>query len=316
MHGTGPVAAVDCGTNSTRLLIVDRSGRPLTRLLRITRLGEGVDASGSLSPAAIQRTVDVLQEMRVEMDARAVTAARLVATSAVRDAANREEFLEAATKASGVPAEVLSGEEEGAVAYAGATAGLEPGPGDDVVVDIGGGSTELVLGRNGTVSLVSLQLGCVRLTERHFVHDPPTGGEIDRAVADVDAELERAVTEVRGLGRLRADSRMIGLAGTVSTLAALDQGLEAYDRARIHHYVLAEPAVARWVDVLLAESASARGARPGVAPGRQDVIAAGALVLRQTMRRLGLGRCLVSESDILDGLVSGLLGAGETPLAP
>jgi len=301
------VAAIDCGTNSTRLLVVDALGRPLARTMEITRLGAGVDAARRLSAASIARTVAVLEEMRRRMDLLGVVRARLVATSAVRDAGNREEFLRAASAAAGVPAEILSGEEEGRLAFAGATAELGPGPGDDVVVDIGGGSTELVLGRDGRTSAVSLDIGCVRLTERHLLHDPPRPDELASAAAHIEAELDRALARIPPLGSLRRDSRLIGLAGTVSTLAALDQGLTGYDRERIHHYVLTRDAVVGWCDTLAAETASARAARAGMDPGRQDVIVGGVLVLRQVMYRLAMGECLASESDILDGIVAELL---------
>jgi exopolyphosphatase/guanosine-5'-triphosphate,3'-diphosphate pyrophosphatase len=303
----GPVAAVDCGTNSTRLLVMDRQGRALLRVMRITRLGEGVDATRKLSPEAIERTVAVLAEMRAEMERLGVARARLVATSAVRDAANRDEFLGAASAATGVGAEVLSGQEEGRLAYAGAAADLPPAEGDDVIVDIGGGSTELVLERGGRISATSLDLGCVRLTERHFTHDPPTGAELASAVAHVRAELDRAYAAIGTLRALLPGSRLIGLAGTVSTLAALEQGLSQYDRERLHHFELTASAVARWCDTLAGETAAARGKRPGMVPGRQDVIVGGALVLREVLSGLGMETCTVSESDILDGIALDLL---------
>jgi exopolyphosphatase/guanosine-5'-triphosphate,3'-diphosphate pyrophosphatase len=242
------------------------------------------------------------------MDAQGVVAARLVATSAVRDASNGEEFLAAASSAAGVPAELLGGDAEGRLAHAGATAGLPPAEGDDVVVDIGGGSTELVSGRGDAVAAVSLDLGCVRLTERFLHRDPPTVAELDGAAALVAAELERARREVPALGAPAPGSRLIGLAGTVSTLALLDQELADYDRDRVHHYVLTAVAVAGWLTTLAGEPAAARLRRPGMTPGREDVIVGGALVLRAVMDRFGFDRCLVSESDILDGLVATVRG--------
>lgn len=300
----GPVAAIDCGTNSTRLLVVDASGASLVRLMRITRLGQGVDATGMLDPEAVERTLSVLSDFRGVMDELAVRGARMVATSAVRDAANGPAFLAAATDATGVTAELLSGEEEGALAYAGATDDLSPSAGDDVVIDIGGGSTELVLQRDGRIHAVSMDLGCVRLTERAFHGDPPTAADIADAVATVDAELDAAVGKVPILADLRPGSRLIGLAGTVSTLAMLEQGLAHYDRDQIHHYRLDRSVVDRWCAILAAEPAARRLERPGIVAGREDVILGGAVVLRQAMARLGFDECLVSESDILDGLAS------------
>lgn len=299
-----PVAAIDCGTNSTRLLVVDVSGRQLVRLMRITRLGKGVDASHRLDAASIERTLSVLREFREEMDIRGVGRARMAATSAVRDAANGAAFLEAAAAAAGVRAELLSGDEEGRLAFAGATVGLDRRAGADLVVDIGGGSTELVVGLDGSVAGVSLDLGCVRLTERCLHHDPPLGREIDEAGALIAAELDGAVRDLPLLDALPEGSRLIGLAGTVSTLSMLEQALSAYDWGRVHHSVLALDAVERWCETLAAEPAASRAARPAIVEGREDVIVGGALVLRAVMRRFGFDRCLVSETDILDGLAA------------
>ena len=302
----GVRAAIDCGTNSTRLLVVGPGDEALAREIRITRLGEGVDEHHRLAGAAIERTLDVLREYRAVMDARHVERARLVATSAVRDAANREEFLEAAGHAAGVVAELLTGTEEGALAYRGAVGGLGPGAGDDVVVDVGGGSTELVAAAGGQPRVISLDIGCVRLTERCFLHDPPLPEEVADAAHSVDdalAHAERALLELRRRGSGR---RLIGLAGTVATLSMLEQGLAAYQRERVHGSVLTLACVERWCEVLAGESSADRLTRPGLMPGREDVILAGALVLRQVMRRFGFERCVVSEADILDGLVASL----------
>ncbi len=243
------------------------------------------------------------------MDALGVGRARLVATSAVRDAANRTEFVEAAGQAAGVVPEILTGDEEGRLSFAGATAEVEPVPGDDVVVDIGGGSTELVTARAGRVEAVSLDLGCVRLTERFFTHDPPGPDEVVAAVGRIDVELARALATVEPLTHLRPGSRLLGLAGTVSTLAALEQGLATYDRDAIHHFVLSADAVARWCALLSEEPAAARARRAGMVPGREDVIVGGALVLRQVLFILDLPSCTVSEADLLDGIARSLLGA-------
>ena len=228
-HDAGAVAALDCGTNSTRLLIVGADGKVLHREMRITRLGEGVDASQKLSADAMARTVAVLEEYRALMDQSGVVKARLVATSAARDAVNAEEFFSAAERATGVRPELLSGPEEGRLSFSGATASLtaaERGTGFVLVVDIGGGSTELVAGgapEPATVTAVSLDIGCVRLTERFFHHDPPLGSELAEARAVVDAEVGRARDEA--LPSMDDDGLLVGLAGTVSTLAALELGL-------------------------------------------------------------------------------------------
>jgi exopolyphosphatase/guanosine-5'-triphosphate,3'-diphosphate pyrophosphatase len=301
------VAAVDCGTNSTRLLIVNGDGSTRLRLMRITRLGEGVDATGMLAGEAVERTISVLSEYRHHIDDAAVTAARLVATSAVRDAANGEDFLRAASVAIGTPAELLDGHAEGELAYAGATSSLPPVPGDDVVIDIGGGSTEIALGRGGTVYATSVDIGCVRVTERFFRHDPPTADEVREAESSIRPVIKTAACEVAGPDALSPDGRLIGLAGTVTTLAALELGLEEYDHEQIHHSHLTRDSVDHWCRVLGAETASERSMRPAITPGREDVIVGGALILRIIMDVLGFETCLVSEADMLDGLAMSLL---------
>ena len=303
MPGTGAVAAVDCGTNSTRLLVAGPSGDAKVREMRITRLGQGVDQARVLAPEALERTFAVLREFRGLIDAHSVERARLIATSAVRDARNGDAFLVPAAEIVGVPAELLSGSEEGRLSYAGATADLSLEAGAVVVVDIGGGSTEIATAAGGGVATESLEIGCVRLTERFLAGDPPSTGEVADAVKAVAVELDRAVESIPALAHLAPGTRLVGLAGTVSTLASMELGLARYDRSRIHHAVLPLEAVARWCDVLGAEPVSARGRRPGLPAGRQDVILGGALILREVMGRFGLSECLVSEADILDGLI-------------
>lgn len=315
----GAVAAVDCGTNSTRLLVVGADGRHEARLMRITRLGKGVDAARRLDPAAVARTLDVLGEYRRVMDDHRVGAVRMAATSAVRDADNGDDFLAAAEAAVGAPAELLTGEEEGRLAFRGATKDLaHPAGADVVVVDIGGGSTELVVGtpepgpRVDAVSLgaVSLDVGCVRLTERFLRHDPPLEREIDAAVAFVRDALEHARRRVPRLGSPAPGRVLLGLAGTVSTLSMLEQGLCDYDWGLVHRSVLRLDAVRRWCDVLASEPAAERARRPGMVEGREDVIVGGALVLREVMERFGFEHCTVSETDILDGLAESARGGG------
>ncbi len=298
-----PVAAIDCGTNSTRLLVVGSGGVELARLMRITRLGRGVDSSGDLDPDSIRRTIEVLEEYRRTLDFYRVEKARLVATSAVRDATSGREFLEEASQVCGFEAELLDGEEEGRLAFLGATSDLAPCDSYDVVADIGGGSTEIAVGGNGDLDVVSLEVGCVRLTERYFKHDPPKDSEIHDAVDAVRSELDRAVASVPRLETLPDSSRLIGLAGTVSTLATMDQGLITYEREMVHHSVLSSRDVRRWCETLASESSSARAMETGMPRGREDVIVGGAVILRELMERFRFQSCLVSESDILDGLV-------------
>ena len=308
MDSPSAIAAIDCGTNSTRLLVTDLSGRPLERLMRITRLGQGVDATGRLAPGAVERSLAVLDEFRKVMDRLGVVRGRLVATSAARDAANGAEFLAAAGESSGLVPELLSGTDEGRLSMAGAVADLDLSEGPFLVLDIGGGSTELVAADgpdDPELAAVSLQIGCVRVSERFLVDDPPSGDQLAAARAEVDAQLASAV---EAHPRYLEARRLVGLAGTVTTLASLDLGLATYDRDRVHHAVLTASAVEAWFRRLAAEDAPARLARPGMVPGREDVIVGGALILDAVLRRFAFAECLVSEADILDGLVASQLG--------
>ncbi len=307
MAKQGAVAAIDCGTNSTRLLVVDAEGHRLERLMRITRLGEGVDATGRLSPEAIERCLAVLREYRGEMDRLGVGRGRLVATSAARDAANGDEFLRAAGTVSGLVPELLTGLDEGRLSLAGAVAELDPADGPFLVLDIGGGSTELVAADgpdDPALTAVSLQLGCVRVTERFLHRDPASAAELDAAEAEVGAQLEAAIA---GHPRLLGAHRLVGLAGTVTTLASLRLGLAHYDPERTHHAVLTMDDADHWYHTLAGEDRAAHLDRAGMVPGREDVIVGGALILASVMRRFGFAECLVSEADILDGMVDRLL---------
>ena len=303
------VAAVDIGTNSTRLLVaeVDGSGRdaklrPFDRRMRITRLGQGVDRVRALAPEAITRTVDVLREYRGVIDELDVERVRATATSAARDASNRDEFFTPASDAIGVTPELLTGDEEATLSFAGATAELDA-PGPYLVVDIGGGSTEFVLGTDAPTGLVSLDIGCVRISEQFLHSDPPAPEELANAVAtvrDLVADVPRVVPGAAEAGTL------IGLAGTITTVAAIEQGLPEYDPARIHHFRLTRDAAEDVFRTLATETAEQRAHNPGLEPGRVDVIVGGAIVLVSILRVLGYGEVLVSESDILDGLVRSL----------
>ncbi len=307
MHPVGPVAAIDCGTNSTRLFVVDPAGKPLERLMRITRLGEGVDATGQLSGDAIDRCLSVLKEYRQVMDRLGVAQSRLVATSAVRDASNGDQFLEAAGAAMGAVPELLSGTEEARLSMAGAVSDLDPGGGPFLIVDIGGGSTELVAGSGAydpQLVAVSLQVGCVRVTERFLVSDPPSKAELSAGETMVRDLLDSAVADHPRLLEARC---LVGLAGTVTTLASLQLGLDEYDRNRIHHAALSAQNVRDWYVTLASEVQLARLDRAGMVSGREDVIVGGALILLEVMTRFGFDECLVSEADILDGIVASLL---------
>jgi exopolyphosphatase/guanosine-5'-triphosphate,3'-diphosphate pyrophosphatase len=305
------VAAIDCGTNSTRLLVADESGRPLARLMQITRLGQGVDASGRLANEAIDRTINVLREYRGVMDELGVERVRMTATSAARDSENRDRFFTAARDVIGAPPELLSGEEEGRLAFRGATAELDPSQGPFLVVDIGGGSTELIVGAGGhdgadPQGVLSLDIGCVRLTEKFLTTDPPAPEELSQALSVVRDHLEDVVREIPAANDAR---RLVGLAGTVTTVAAIEQGLAEYDRDRIHHFVLTRAAAEEVFRTLATEPAAQRSHNPGLEPERVDVIVGGAAILVAVMRFFDFDECLVSEADILDGLVEALLAA-------
>ena len=297
------VAAIDCGTNSTRLLISDGT-RTLDRRMVITRLGRGVAATGRLDAAAIERTVDVLRTYRAAMDEHGVTAVRATATSAARDAANRDDLFDAAGAALGVPPELLSGEEEGRLSFAGATAGLDTSRGPFLVIDIGGGSTECMVGTTEVEAIRSYDLGCVRLTEQHLATDPPAPEELSNAIAEAADWFEDLRREVPQASAART---VVGLAGTISTVAAVEIGLATYDRDAIHHFLLTRSAAEDVFRTLATEPLADRLHNPGLEPERADVIVGGCCVLVAFLRTLGIDEVLVSEADILDGLVASLL---------
>jgi exopolyphosphatase/guanosine-5'-triphosphate,3'-diphosphate pyrophosphatase len=303
------LAAIDCGTNSTRLLIsrlVPDGGRrweALDRQNTITRLGKGVDATGRLDPEAIERTLAVLRRYKVSLDEHGVTELRITATSAARDAANRDELFDAAEAIVGVRPELLSGADEGALSFAGATAELDPADGPFLVVDIGGGSTELIVGTTEVEAVRSLDLGCVRLTDRHLVSDPPAPEELSNAIAEATQLFEDVLREVPLFG---AATTLVGVAGTISTVAAVEVGLVEWDRDVIHHMHLSRAAAEEVFRTLATEKAADRAHNPGLEPARVDVIVGGCCVLVSLLRTLGADELLVSESDILDGLVQSL----------
>jgi exopolyphosphatase / guanosine-5'-triphosphate,3'-diphosphate pyrophosphatase len=300
------LAAVDVGTNSTRLLVADVEGGRVVaehaREMVITRLGKGVDRTGRFDPAALRRTLDVLAGYGATCRRLGVQGRRVVATSATRDAGNRQEFLDGVRALLGVEAEVLSGEAEAATAYRGATHDL-PGDGRTLVVDIGGGSTELILGTTGNPeAMVSLDLGCVRLHERHLHTDPPTAAEVAALRADAAAQLAR----VTGTLDPASAERVVGVAGTITTVTAIGLGLAVYDPRRIHRSALSAAEIAAVAEKLAAMTVAERAAIPVMAKGREDVIAAGALLLDELVRTFGFQRVIASETDILDGVLLGL----------
>ena len=298
------VAAIDCGTNSTRLLVSQSGDETLDRLMTITRLGEGVDQTGRLSPGAIERTLDCLRGYRKLMDHHGVEAVRITATSAARDAANREELFDAAEDVVGARPELLSGLAEGQLSFRGATAELDPEMGPFLVVDLGGGSTEFSVGTTRCEEALSIDVGCVRLTEKYLHSDPPLPEELHACIAVAGAHLDDVDREMPAARQART---FVGLAGTISAAAAVEQGLHVYDRDKIHHFELTKAAAEDVFRTLATESRADRAFNPGLEPGRVDVIVGGMAILVKIMRHFGFETCLVSESDILDGMVLSLL---------
>ena len=303
------VAAVDCGTNSVRLLVADVEGSVKTdvhgttkddlhREMRVVRLGQGVDRTGELAAEALERVRIALTDYAATLRALGVETTRMVATSATRDARNRGDFVAIVRDALGVDPQVVSGAEEAALSFDGATRDLPPDQGPFLVVDIGGGSTEFVLGQATVEAALSVDVGCVRLTERHLADDPPTTEQVRAARADVERALDR-VLEVVPVQRART---AVGLAGSVTTIAALALGLAAYDPERLHLSRISADQVREVTQTLLGLSSAQRAALPVMHPGRADVIGAGALVLCAVVERLRLPEVLVSEADILDGI--------------
>lgn len=302
------VAAFDCGTNSLRVLVADidtaaGTSEELVREMRVVRLGQGVDRTGRIADASLQRVFSAVEEFMELVLEHDVKATRFCATSAARDAENAEEFLVGIKERVGVDSEVLDGDEEAALSFAGAIRSLPPLPEPLLVLDIGGGSTELILGAaDGTVLRAeSLDIGSVRLNERHLPSDPPSKEEILAAVADIDRALDACSVDPAEAGAV------IGVAGTVTTLAAAVLDLAAYDRTLIHHSVLRLDAVQGAVATLLTMLIEQRRALPYMHPGRADVIGAGALILDRILRRTDVASMLVSETDILDGIAWSLV---------
>jgi exopolyphosphatase/guanosine-5'-triphosphate,3'-diphosphate pyrophosphatase len=310
-HHVQRVAAIDCGTNSIRLLIADidpHRGRlvDLDRRMTIVRLGEGVDQTGRLSDAALARTFAACEEYAKVIADAGARRVRFVATSASRDASNRDAFVEGVRARIGVAPEVVSGHDEARLSFDGATRDLlESGDADGpyLVVDIGGGSTEFVLGTERPDHAKSVDVGCVRLTERHLRSDPPTPSEIDAAITEIEQRIDEAAAVVP-LDRTRT---LVGLAGSVTTVAAIALGLDEYDPERIHGASVSVLNVHRIANELLRMTRAERAALGVMHPGRIDVIGGGALVLDRICQRLNIDEVLVSEHDILDGIAWSLV---------
>ncbi len=300
------LAAIDCGTNSTRLLVARGAGpgnEPLARINTITRLGRGVDATGTLEPTAIEATVAVLREYRELCDAHGVERLRVTATSAARDAANRDDFFAAAESVLGVRPELLTGDEEARLSFVGATAELDAADGPFLVADIGGGSTEFILGTSEIESSTSIDIGCVRFLEQYIEHDPPLPEELHACISVTDAWMEDVSRRMPDLGSAKT---FVGLAGTVTSMAAVELGLLEWDRNAIHHFRFEREAIEDVFRTLVTEPIEDRKHNPGLEEARADVIVAGACIFVAIVRWLGVDECLVSESDILDGLVASL----------
>ena len=300
------VAAIDCGTNTIKLLVAELDAEGATALeivreMRMVRLGEGVDRTGRISDAALERVLGAVEEYSAIIAEHDVPPERVrfCATSAARDADNAEAFSDGVAQRLGVRPEVLPGEEEARLSYAGATRSLAAGlESPYLVLDIGGGSTELILGtaEGEVLEAHSLDIGSVRLTERHLVDDPPSREQIERAVADVDAALDGCRVDPM------AAEAVIGVAGTITTTAAMVLDLAYYDRTILNHAVIGTAAVQGVLSQLLTMTVEQRRELPFMHPGRADVIAAGVVILDRVLRRTRVASMLVSEADILDGI--------------
>ena len=303
-HRTRRFAGIDIGTLTCRLLIADfASGHPLTELRsdrRILRLGEGVDQTKRLSSAAMDRVIHCLQEWRNVIDGYHVEATAVVATSAVRDAANRDDFLKRVKREAGFEVEVISGEEEARRTLLGIHSGLPAGVTDILALDIGGGSTEFILDRPGRKPIVqSIDIGVVRLCERVLHHDPPTAEELQQARDWVTRETKAAIADMSDYRQVT----FVGTAGTVTSLAAMAQKLPTYEPARIHNYVLRLETIRDLEHTLLSRTKAERVGLSGLEKNREEVIAAGAIIVRTIMETLEREECLVSDLGLREGVL-------------
>jgi exopolyphosphatase / guanosine-5'-triphosphate,3'-diphosphate pyrophosphatase len=299
------VAAIDCGTNSIRLLIADIDGnnfREVVRDMEIVRLGQGVDETGQFHPDATARTLAAVDKFAAEIAKRGVEKIRFCATSATRDATNRHLFVDGVRERLGIELEVISGDEEAALSFAGAIKDLDPSNGPFLVVDIGGGSTEFVFGTATVEAARSVNIGCVRMTERHFASDPAKAEQIEAARADIQAAIAQAAAVVP----ITKAKTLVAVAGTATTVAAAALDLPEYDRYAIH---LSRISAQQTHDAATMFATTTREQRLQLGymhPGRVDVIAAGSLVLSEIMKATGATEFIASESDILDGMAFSL----------
>lgn len=301
------VAAIDCGTNSIRLLIADvaaGSFREISRSMEIVRLGEGVDRTGRFDERAVERTLNALDGFIAQMRSKGVERIRFCATSATRDATNREIFVAPVRERLGIEPEVIPGSEEAALSFLGATKEFEPDQGPFLVVDIGGGSTEFVLGGREVESAISVNIGCVRMAERHLHSNPPSRESLARAIVDIDEAIARAGEKVDFISA----RKLIAVAGTATTVAAASLGLEGYDRYAIHLAEIVAPEAHRVAIMFQNMDRESIAALGYMHPGRVDVITAGSLILSRILIATGMSSFIASESDILDGIALSLGG--------
>jgi exopolyphosphatase/guanosine-5'-triphosphate,3'-diphosphate pyrophosphatase len=299
------VAAIDCGTNSIRLLIADIDGsnfREVIRDMEIVRLGQGVDETGQFHPDAISRTLAAVDKFAAEIAKRGVEKIRFCATSATRDATNRHLFVDGVRERLGIEPEVISGDEEAALSFAGAIKDLNPSDGPFLVVDIGGGSTEFVFGTSTVEAARSVNIGCVRMSERHFASDPATEEQIEAARTDIQAAIAQAAAVVP----ITTAKTLVAVAGTATTVAAAALDLPDYDRYAIHLSRISAQQVHDAATMFATSNREKRLALGYMHPGRVDVIAAGSLVLSEIMKATGATEFVASESDILDGMAYSL----------
>jgi exopolyphosphatase/guanosine-5'-triphosphate,3'-diphosphate pyrophosphatase len=299
------VAAIDCGTNSIRLLIADIDGnnfREVVRDMEIVRLGQGVDETGQFHPDAIVRTLTAVDKFAAEIAKRGVEKIRFCATSATRDATNRHLFVDGVRERLGIELEVISGDEEAALSFAGAIKDLDPSNGPFLVVDIGGGSTEFVFGTSRVEAARSVNIGCVRMTERHFASDPATAEQIESARTDIQAAIAQAAAVVP----ITKAKTLVAVAGTATTVAAAALELPEYDRYAIHLSRISAQQTHNAASMFATSTREQRLALGYMHPGRVDVIAAGSLVLSEIMKATGASEFVASESDILDGMAFSL----------
>ena len=299
------VAAIDCGTNSIRLLIADvQDGnfREVIREMEIVRLGQGVDQTGEFHPDAISRTLAAVDKFAAEIARRGVEKIRFCATSATRDAKNRDLFIDGVKARLGIAPEVISGEEEAALSFAGATKDLPDSLAPFLVVDIGGGSTEFVIGHRKVESAKSVNIGCVRMSERHFKADPAAPEEIERARKDI----QLAIAEAAKVVDIKSANSLVAVAGTATTVAAAALNLPEYDRYAIHLSRISSMQTAETSEMFLKMTRKERAALGYMHPGRVDVIGAGSLVLAEIVKAVGASEFIACESDILDGIAFSL----------